>query len=40
MAKDELPPLKDLALIREPDKRPIDLERIKCIEEFYLELIQ
>ena len=38
-ANDELPLLKDLTRIREPDKEPNQLELARCTEAYYPELI-
>jgi hypothetical protein len=39
-AQDELPPIKDLAPIRESNKNPIAIELARCRENFYPELEQ
>jgi hypothetical protein len=39
-AQDELPPIEDLAPIREPNKNPTAIELARCREDFYPELEQ
>ena len=36
--KDELIPVEDMVLIREPDKYPTIIERARCEEDFYPNL--
>lgn len=39
-ARNELPPPADLIPIRQPDKQPTELERIRCTNEYYEGLLQ